>query len=166
MCACSFGTLLLCCPDHYGTCGAPSWLIKCREGNAAGIYYSMFALKGFTLDDPLGNLSTTMFQSLIWLHRLQQLTVTHSVVTEAGTLCCSCGLRHSLSSVTQSSAGAVVSHIVGCKLPARYVGTPALFQSHCFGTASMLYTSALFELLLSPETVVVMPITSCVDLLS
>ncbi|KAL3153350.1 hypothetical protein ABBQ38_011690 [Trebouxia sp. C0009 RCD-2024] len=44
----------------------------------------MFALKGFTLDDPLGNLSTTMFQSLIWLHRLQQLTVTHSVVTEAG----------------------------------------------------------------------------------
>lgn len=77
-----------CCADQYGVCvGVDSWLIERRDSTPANL--SCYHLKGFTLDDSQGKLSTVTFQSFFWRLGLQQLTLTNSSVSEAGKLGCS-----------------------------------------------------------------------------
>ena len=44
----------------------------------------MYDLNGFTLDGPQAQPSIALFLSLMWGCKLQQLTVTHSMLPEAG----------------------------------------------------------------------------------
>ena len=59
-------------------------LIASRGSTSGYISCDMYYLNGFTLDGPQTQLSTGVFLSLMWLCKLEQLTVTHSMLPEAG----------------------------------------------------------------------------------
>ena len=63
-------------------------LMKCRASPQGEVIGSLYRVTSFTLDDPGIDLSTTTLQRVVWRDGLQQLTLTHSKLPDAGMCGC------------------------------------------------------------------------------
>ena len=68
-------------------------MITCRAGAAADTFELLYHLKGFNLDVPKNKLSVATANNILWLMDLEQLTLTHTSLPEAGMLGCSAATR-------------------------------------------------------------------------
>lgn len=82
-------------------------LINCRASAQADVFGHLFRLKSLIFDDPGTNLSITAVDRVVWCSSLQQLTLTHTSLPDAGMLDC-IATAHTLSSIRRVGSKGVM----------------------------------------------------------